>query len=41
MHTKSRVCLEDDTTLATIGSVSNEFGRLSMSFACRVTNVLL
>ena len=41
MHTKSRVCLEDNTTLATVGRLSNEFGRLSMSFACRATNVLL
>jgi hypothetical protein len=30
MHTKSRICLEDDTTLATVGRLSNDFGRLSI-----------
>ena len=41
MHTKSRVCLEDNSTLATVGRLSNDFSRLSVSFACRATNVIL
>ena len=27
MHTKSRICLENNTTLATVGRLSNDFGR--------------
>ena len=41
MHTKSRICLENNTTLATVGRLSNDFGRWSISFASRVTNVLI
>ena len=41
MHTKSRICLEDNTTLATVGRLSDDSGKLSISFACFATNVLL
>jgi hypothetical protein len=39
MHTEFRICLEDNTTLATVGRLSNVFGRLSIPFASRATNV--
>lgn len=42
MHTKFRICLEDNTTLATVGGLSNDFGRLvfllqvvRLMFSCR------
>jgi CDP-diglyceride synthetase len=41
MHTKSRICVEDNTTLAAVGGLSNNFCRLSISFASRATNVLI
>ena len=41
MHTKSSICLEDNNTLATVGPLSNDFGRLSISFASRATNFLI
>jgi CDP-diglyceride synthetase len=41
MYTKSRICLEDNTTLATVSRLSSDFGRLSIFFACRAINVLL
>ena len=41
MHTKSRICLEDNTTLATGCYVSSNFGKLSIFFAYRVPNEFL
>ena len=41
MHTKSRICLEDNTTLATVSRLPSDFGKFFISFAFRATNVLL
>jgi CDP-diglyceride synthetase len=39
VHTQSRICLEDNITLAVVGCLFNDFGNLSIAPAYCLTNV--